>query len=89
MVTITVPEGNVEDVNVHFETVSYMPPPAPPPPTPAPKPSPAPSPSPGPSMPPPPPSPPAISYNIDIADCGAECEALGCTPEQVAAGPDL
>jgi len=63
-------------VNVHFETVSYMPPPAPPPPTPAPSPR-------------EPPSPPAISYNIDIADCGAECEALGCTPEQVAAGPDF
>ena len=76
MVTITVPEGNVDDVNVHFETVSYMPPPAPPPPTPAPSPR-------------EPPSPPAISYNIDIADCGAECEALGCTPEQVAAGPDF
>ena len=82
MVTITVPEGNVDDVNVHFETVSYMPPPAPPPPAPAP------SPSPGPAMPPPPPMPPAISYNIDITDCGKECEDI-CTPEQIAAGPDF
>jgi len=86
VVTITVPEGNVDDVNVHFELVSFMPPPAPPPPSPTPSPA---SPPPGPSMPPPPPSPPAISYNIDITDCGAECEALGCTPEQVAAGPDF
>merc|ERR1719331_708601 len=82
VVSVTVPEGNVDDVNAHFEMVSYTPPPMPPPP------SPAPSPSPGPSMPPPPPSPPAISYEIDITDCGAECEAI-CTPEQIAAGPDF
>ena len=82
VVTITVPDGNLDDVNVHFETVSYMPPPAPPPPAPAP------SPSPGPAMPPPPPMPPAISYNIDITDCGKECEDI-CTPEQIAAGPDF
>merc|ERR1719424_938715 len=30
VVSITVPDGNVDDVNVHFETVSFMPPPAPP-----------------------------------------------------------
>ena len=82
VVSVTVPEGNVDDVNAHFEMASYTPPPMPPPP------SPAPSPSPGPSMPPPPPSPPAISYNIDITDCGAECEAI-CTPEQLASGPDF
>jgi len=79
VIDMTVVDGNLDDVNAHFEMVSFMPPPSAPPPSPSPS---------HPPLQPPSPSPLPLPLWTITGSWSADAGSVSCTQDSALDGPD-